>query len=239
MASFNRFKDTTVYGNLINDNSGVYIANTILKGNLAVYGEISCNGNLIASKNLTLGNNAYSSVSNNTIPLLTATLNLTEVSNAYVYPGIPNTYSGYFLKLTYSSSRDIQELRNLYEASTATSAFIKIWNSGTSSYVGSFTFRVFCASTFTGLGNGTSMLIIPQNYIATLKAVNNTWQVLELFNNTDANPLVNLGFVNTTTTTNYPTTLTSMNGNVNFSGRILYPYKKVYTSETITSDYSG
>ena len=159
----------------------------------------------MASQNLTLGLNAYNTVANVTTPLLTSTINLIE-SSAFVYPGIPNTYSGYFLKLTYTTARNAQNLYYLYEASTATSSFIKIWNSGTASYVGTpaFYLAVACvSSTFTGLGDGTIKLSIPLNYIATLQAVNNTWQVLELINNTDANPLLNLASVTKSTTTQF------------------------------------
>ena len=44
--TYNKFKDTTIYGNFINDSSGAYIANALFKGNLVVTQDISCNGNI-------------------------------------------------------------------------------------------------------------------------------------------------------------------------------------------------
>ena len=41
--TYNRFKDTTIYGNFINDSSGAYIANALFKGNVKVTGNINLN----------------------------------------------------------------------------------------------------------------------------------------------------------------------------------------------------
>ena len=39
--TYNKFKDTTVYGSLINDSSGTYIANASFNGNVGVTGNIN------------------------------------------------------------------------------------------------------------------------------------------------------------------------------------------------------
>ena len=39
--SYNKFKSTTIYGNLINDTSGTYLANALFKGNVGFNGNIN------------------------------------------------------------------------------------------------------------------------------------------------------------------------------------------------------
>ena len=56
--SYNKFKSTTIYGNLINDTSGTYIANALFKGNVGFNGNInlgSSNSNIYKYDGTLLG----------------------------------------------------------------------------------------------------------------------------------------------------------------------------------------
>ena len=115
-----------------------------------------------------------------------------------------NAYSGYFAKLETgvgNPNGGYDEARiKLFEANTCLSPYyIKLWctirtnNSrqpvenqvlicGTSKFIGE-------------LGSQTTTITVSYNSIITLQAVGNDWLVLEIFSNTDPDPLLNLSYV--------------------------------------------
>ena len=174
--SYNKFKSTTIYGNLINDTSGTYLANALFKGN------VGFNGNI----NLGSSSNIYFNSS-----LTPYTMTTHSYYQSQVQP-VSNSYSGYFLKIQNDAGLGgTQYILGLFDANTITGyiPYIKIWNqlggnaTETNMKIQSNT------SLFTG---GLNYVILPFNNIITLKASGNTWIVVESFLNTDANPLQNL-----------------------------------------------